>query len=121
VPRIPLQIAAIVPPAAPAEDYTATIAFLLEPSMEEIEGSPFELPPKTPLPDGSLVFETIIEIPAGSYTTNCTVAAPTVTSRLGSCSGELTGPGLAVVFFANPGTLPNVILPVICFEPPPAV
>lgn len=121
VPRIPLQIAAIVPPAAPAEEYTATIEFLSEPSMDEIEGSPFELPPKTPLPDGSLVFETLIEIPAGSYATKCTVVAPTVTSRLGSCSGELTGPGLAVVFFANPGTLPNVILPVICFEPPPQV
>jgi phosphatidylglycerol---prolipoprotein diacylglyceryl transferase len=115
-----LQLAAIIPPTGPAEEFTATIALLSEPSMDQIAGSPFELPPKAPLPDGSLVFEALVDVPEGAYTASCTVVSPSVASRIGTCSGEVTGPGLAVVFFANAATLPNVVVPVICFEPPPA-
>jgi hypothetical protein len=118
-PKQKLQLAAIIPPAGPADQFTATISMFLEPDMTEISGSPFELPPKAPLADGSLVFETLVDLVEGSYTAACRVESATVASRLGTCSGELNAPSLAVVFFASPLTLPNAIDPIICFEVPP--
>jgi prolipoprotein diacylglyceryltransferase len=116
-----VQLAAILPPLPAGTEYTATIALFTEPSMNEIAGSPFELPPKAPLADGSPVFEASVEVPEGAYTASCRVTSPTVATRLGTCSGELNAPGLAVAFLATATTFPNAINPVLCFEPPPAV
>jgi phosphatidylglycerol:prolipoprotein diacylglycerol transferase len=115
----PLQLSAIVPPAPAGTEISARIALLKEPEMQEIEGSPFELPPKAPLPDGSLVFEGVFDVPQGSYRAACVVESPTLVSRTGTCSGALDAPGLVVLFFANGAELPNVINPLLCFQPNP--
>jgi hypothetical protein len=115
-----LQLGAIFPPTAPVEQFSARLALFSEPALTEIEDSPLELLPKAPLPNGSLVFEAVAEVPAGAYRAVCIVESPTQTSRIGVCSGEVRGPLLAVIFLATPADLPNALPPLVCFEPSPA-
>ncbi len=119
VPTQRVQLVAAFPPTAAQDQFVVTMSLREEPGMSEIDDSPFELPPKAPLPDGTLVFEDLRDVPQGSFTVLCTVESDIVANRVGTCSGTLDAPGLAVIFFASTADLPNVINPIVCFEPAP--
>lgn len=113
-----LQMIAVVPDIGTG-DVTARIQLEKEPGLDEIDESPVDLAPTGVQPDGRLGFETFAEIPAGAYRATCTVSRAGAFTRTGSCSGELTGPGLVLAFNAEVGDTPNAISPRLCFEPTP--
>lgn len=111
-----LQMIAIVPDIG-SGDVSVTIRFEKEPELTEIDESPVELAPAGVQPDGRLSFEALTEIPEGAYRATCTVSRTGAITRIGSCSGELTGPGLVLAFNAEIGDAPATLTPRVCFEP----
>ena len=95
---------------------TVRMQFLREPGMTEIAGSPFELAAAGTLPDGRLNFEAVNMLPQAAYVVNCTMSRADALTRTGTCSGELSGPGLVVAFNAEIGSTPNTLQPRLCFE-----
>lgn len=110
-----LQMIVVVPDlgTGPA---SVRMQFLREPGMSEINGSPFELASTGTFPDGRLSFELLSELPQASYTVNCTVSRSDAITRVGTCSGELSGPGLAVAFQAENNSAPNALQARLCFQ-----
>ncbi|TDJ67936.1 MAG: hypothetical protein E2O39_13905, partial [Planctomycetota bacterium] len=114
-----LQMIAIVPDIGSGE-VTASIRFEREPENDEIDASPVDLAAVGVQPDGRLNFEALIEIPEGAYRATCTVSRTGALTRVGSCSGELTGPDLLLAFNAEIGDGPTTLAPRLCFEPVPS-
>lgn len=96
---------------------SARMRLELEPDMEELANSPFELVAAGTDGAGNLLFEAVEEARVGDYLATCTVSREGVPTRVGVCSGALTGPGLVVAFIVQPNDGPTDLSARFCFEP----
>jgi hypothetical protein len=117
-PTFPVRLGAIFPNAGGGGTFTATMAILIEPGLDELGQSPFELTLVDTLQDGRVVFESVPSpaLVGGDYRATCTVTRPGLPDRVGSCSGKVTGPGLAVLFAADANDPPTSLAAIRCFE-----
>jgi len=94
---------------------TVRMKLVLEPDMQETRCSPFLLELVATEGDTRQKYETVREVPLGTWVVTCTVDREGVGTRIGTCSGELSGPGQLLVFDAPLGSLPPVLNARACF------
>jgi phosphatidylglycerol---prolipoprotein diacylglyceryl transferase len=104
-------------PALGTGQPTVTMEFLQDPGGSEISQSPIDLAPAGTEADGRLRFEALEDLPEGAYIVNCSVMQTDAITRLGTCSGELSGPDLVVGFNAALNSAPNELEARFCFDP----
>ena len=109
-----LRLNVLIPDSGGDGPFDVRMEFRAQGVAAQISGSPFQLEDAGTL-GNRLLFDLLQEIPEASYEVTAFAVRNGAATRRGTCSGDLSGPGLQVLFTADPADLPTALTDTNCF------